>query len=201
VYAGVDVSCGRVNGGHHALVATRSLEGVQTCPVSWQVDRLKDVDIDRRAGRIKNQCRIAKTGAPASVDKQSVDVVLQPAALKPDERMMVGATWRQASVRSQALEGPGHTAPLSRWLSVSSTVTYDILADAELALDRYAIHQSESPPGHTWLCMKARSARPTGRPACEHLAGQMPNLHCDPATSLQPAAAVLVAPVIATLLR
>jgi hypothetical protein len=61
----VDVSCGHVNGGHDALVA-RSLEGVQTCPVSRQVDRLKDVDIDRRAGA-KNQCRVARLAPqPAS---------------------------------------------------------------------------------------------------------------------------------------
>jgi hypothetical protein len=128
-----------VNGGHDALVA-RSLLGVQTCPVSWQVDRLKDVDTDRRAGRIKNQCRIAKTGAPASVDKQSVDVALQPAAFEPGELMMVGATWRQASVRSQALEGPGRTAPT---VSLALGVVHCHIRQSggcRLALGRYAIH-------------------------------------------------------------
>jgi hypothetical protein len=106
----VDVSTGQVNGGHDALVA-RSLEGVQTCPVSRQVDRLKDVDIDRRAGGAKNQGRVAKIGAPASVDEDSVDLALQPAAFEPVELMMVGATWREGSVRSQALEGSVHTMP------------------------------------------------------------------------------------------
>jgi hypothetical protein len=119
-----------VNGGHDALVAG-SLECVQTSPVSRQVDRLKDVDTDRRAGGINNQCWVAKTGAPASVEEQSVDVALQPAALEPGELMMVGATWRQGPVRSQALEGPPTPCPLSRRLSMSSTVTYDSLADAD----------------------------------------------------------------------
>jgi|SoiMethySBSTD1v2_1073268.scaffolds.fasta_scaffold1086895_1 hypothetical protein len=127
----VDVSSGHVNGGHDALVA-RSLEGVQTCPVSRQVDRLKDVDIDRRAGGPKNQGRVAKIGAPASVDEHSVDVALQPAAFEPVELMMVGATWREGPVRSQALEAPSTPCPLPRRLSASSTVTYDSLADADL---------------------------------------------------------------------
>ena len=99
-----------MNGGHDALVA-RSLEGVQTCPVGRQVDLLKDVDTDRRAGGAKNQCRVAKIGAPASVDEHSVDVALQPAAFESVELMMVGATWREGPVRSQALEGPVHTMP------------------------------------------------------------------------------------------
>jgi hypothetical protein len=71
-----------VNGGHDALVA-RSLEGVQTCPVSRQVDRLKDVDTDRRAGGINNQCRVAKTGAPASFEEQYVDVAFNQRPLSP----------------------------------------------------------------------------------------------------------------------
>jgi hypothetical protein len=106
----MDAPMSPVNGGHDALVA-RSLEGVQTCPVSRQVDRLKDVDNDRRAGGIKHQCRIAKTGTPASVNERSVDVALQPTAFEPVELIMVGATWGQAPVHSQALEGPIHTTP------------------------------------------------------------------------------------------
>jgi hypothetical protein len=104
----VDVSCGRVNGGHDPLVA-RSLEGIQTFPVGWQVDRLKDVDTDRRASEIEDKGRVAKTGTPASVDEHSVDVAVQPAALESVELMVVRATWRQRAVRSQALEGPVHT--------------------------------------------------------------------------------------------
>jgi hypothetical protein len=90
-------------------------------------------------------------GAPASVDKQSLDVALQPAAFEPGELMMVGATWRQASVRSQALEGPGHTAPT---VSLALGVVHCHIRQSggcRLALDRYAIYQSESPPGRTGL--------------------------------------------------
>jgi hypothetical protein len=48
----------------------RPLEGVQTCPVCRQVDRLKDVNTDRRAGGIENERRIAKTGTqPASTSR------------------------------------------------------------------------------------------------------------------------------------
>jgi hypothetical protein len=87
-------------------------------PVGRQVDRLKDVDSDRRAGGVKNQCRVAKTGTPASTDEDSVDVALQPAAFETVELMMVGATWRQSPVRRQALEGPLHTT-----LTVSPSLT------------------------------------------------------------------------------
>jgi hypothetical protein len=38
-------------------------------------------------------------------------VALQPAAFEPVELMMVGATWREGPVRSQALEGPVRTMP------------------------------------------------------------------------------------------
>jgi hypothetical protein len=79
--------------------------------VSRQVDRLKDVDTDRRAGGIMNQCRVAKTGTPAGVDEHPVDVALQPPTVEPVELMMVGTTWRQGPVRSQALESTVHTTP------------------------------------------------------------------------------------------
>jgi hypothetical protein len=85
----------------------------------------------------------AKSGTPASFDEQSVDVALQPAAFEPGELMMVGATWRQGSVRSQALDGPATPRPLSRWLSVLSTVTQDSLAEADFALGRHAIRRQE----------------------------------------------------------
>ena len=57
------------------------------------------------------QCRVAKAGTPACFDKQSLDGALQPAAFEPIELMMVGPTWRQGPVRSQALEGRVHGTP------------------------------------------------------------------------------------------
>src|SRR5215218_11204888 len=64
VDGGVVVSCGRANGGHDALAA-RSVEGVNTCPVSRPVGRLEDVDTDIPGRRNQDPvCRVSKAGTP-----------------------------------------------------------------------------------------------------------------------------------------
>ena len=90
--------------GYDALVA-RSLEGVQPFPMRRQVGGLEDVNPDIRAVRIKNQCWISKAGTPAGMDEHSADVACKPAAFKPVELMLVGATRCKGSVRRQAMEG------------------------------------------------------------------------------------------------
>src|SRR4029453_4197210 len=106
-----DVSGGGANGGRDALVA-RSLEVIQTRPVSRQVGRFKYINTDSRAIRIKNQCRVSKAGTPAGINKHSVDVARKPAASEPVELMVVRPTRCKGPVSRQAMEGCVHAPPI-----------------------------------------------------------------------------------------
>jgi hypothetical protein len=107
----IDFSGRGANGGRDALVA-RSLEGIQTCPVSRQVGRFEDINTDSRAIRIKNQCRVSKAGTPAGIDEHSVDAARKPAAPEPVELMVVGATRCKGPVRRQAMQDRVHAIPI-----------------------------------------------------------------------------------------
>jgi hypothetical protein len=75
-----------------------SLEVVWARPMCWELDRLKDANLDSRALGVENQCREAEARTPARGYQPSIDVTLQPAALESGELMIIWATWCQRSV-------------------------------------------------------------------------------------------------------
>src|SRR5919112_3154534 len=101
---GLHSPIGRVDSGHDAVVAG-PLELVETRPVSGQIERFEDVDIDSHTAGVKYERRIAEVGAPAGIDERAVDATLQPAAIETIELVMVRAARSKGSVRRQAAPG------------------------------------------------------------------------------------------------
>jgi phytoene/squalene synthetase len=67
--------------------------------VCREVDRLEDVNMDRRALGVEDQGWEAEARTPARIYEHPVDEALQPAAFESIELMIVWATWSQRSVR------------------------------------------------------------------------------------------------------